>query len=113
MITTLQFDIQTAEQQQKLQMVLDYVSNIKLPFRKKDLEANDTDEEWAENEAIRHQLTIKYVVSGQWDTMSDDERQDAALLEKMLWQQEQPRIVYSVGESAQILADLKTELYGD
>ena len=40
MITTLQFDIQTAEQRQKLQMVLEYVSTIKLPFRKKDGESD-------------------------------------------------------------------------
>ena len=40
MITTLQFDIQTAEQRQKLQMVLEYVATIKLPFHKKDSESN-------------------------------------------------------------------------
>ena len=106
MITILQFDIQTAEQRQKLQMVLDYVSTIKLPFRKK-----DSDDAIAA--AIRLQLTEKYVASGQWATMSDDERQDAALLERLLLQQETPQKIYSVSESAQILADLKSELHAD
>ena len=71
-----------------------------------------TDNEAAET-TIRLQLTEKYVTSGQWATMSDDERQDAALLERLLLQQETPQKVYSVSESAQILADLKSELYAD
>lgn len=45
MITTLQFDIQTAEQEQKLQMVLDYVSAIGLPFQKKD--SDDANADWS------------------------------------------------------------------
>ena len=34
MTTVLQFDIQTTEQQHKLQQVIEFVSNLKLPFRK-------------------------------------------------------------------------------
>ena len=63
---------------------------------------------------IRDRLIEKYVQNGEWDCMDDDERQDAVLLEKMLWLEEQPdRKVYSVEESNQILADLKAECYAD
>ena len=110
MTTVLQFDIQTTEQQHKLQQVIEFVSNLKLPFRK--VEPTESDD--LETVTIRERLTEKYVKTGEWETMNDDDRQDAVLLEQMLWSQEQPDYeVYSVEESARILAELKAECYAD
>lgn len=61
---------------------------------------------------IQERLTEKYVKTGEWKDMDDEERQDASLLEKMLYDEEQPdNKVYSISESEQILADLKKQLY--
>ena len=48
MTTVLQFDIQTAEQQHKLQQVIEFVSNLKLPFRKVEPADKDTSD-WSGN----------------------------------------------------------------
>jgi hypothetical protein len=37
---------------------------------------------------IQHRLHKKYVVTGEWDSMSFDEKEDAAALEKMLMLEE-------------------------
>ena len=41
-----------------------------------------------EDLAIRERLRAKYDVSGQWATMNLDEKEDAAILEKMLYLEE-------------------------
>ena len=41
-----------------------------------------------EDLAIRERLHNKYVLSGQWATMNLDEKEDAAILEKMLFLEE-------------------------
>ncbi len=41
-----------------------------------------------EDLAIRERLHNKYVLSGQWATMNLDEKEDAAILEKMLYLEE-------------------------
>ena len=70
--------------------------------------------EEATHKIIQNRLINKYVSTGEWAKMTDDERQDASLLEKMLYDEEQPDYkVYSVEESDKILADLKNELYAD
>ena len=38
--------------------------------------------------AVQKRLSDKYVASGQWATMNPDEKEDAALLEKMLYLEE-------------------------
>lgn len=61
---------------------------------------------------IKKRLTEKYVASGEWATMNDDERQDASLLEAMLWQQEQPYEGHiPESETRQFLEDVKKGLY--
>jgi hypothetical protein len=40
--------------------------------------------------AIRERLRLKYVTNGEWEKMDDEERQDASLLEGMLYDKEQP-----------------------
>ena len=107
MTTTIQFDIQNAEQQLKFQQVLDYVTHIKLPFQTVEEQPEDL-----KTVTVRTRLTEKYVKTGEWETMDEEEREDAALGEMMIFAQEQPDYkVYSIEESAQILADLKAECY--
>ena len=38
--------------------------------------------------AVQERLRDKYVASGQWATMNPDEKEDAAILEKMLYLEE-------------------------
>ena len=103
MTTVLQFDIQTTEQQHKLQQVIEFVSNLKLPFRKVEPVEDDL-----ETITIRERLTEKYVKTGEWENMDDEERQDMALLEKMLWLDELPNNQpYSANETKRLLAELK------
>ena len=95
-----------------LQILLDLAQRLKLSFRIREVEPAEPDD--LETITIRERLTEKYVKTGEWENMDDDERQDAVLLEKMLWSQEQPDYeVYSVEESARILAELKAECYAD
>ncbi len=45
---------------------------------------NKSNEEASDTLWIQTQLNEKYVKTGKWNSMDDEERQDAALLEKML-----------------------------
>ena len=108
MTTVLQFDIQTTEQQHKLQQVIEFVSNLKLPFRK--VEPTESDD--LETVTIRERLTEKYVKTGEWASMDEEQREDAAFVEMMLYSKEDPdNAYYSEEESNAILADLKNEHY--
>ena len=46
------------------------------------------DEDALKTAAIRERLRLKYVVNGEWARMDDEDRQDAALLESMLYDDE-------------------------
>ena len=53
-----------------------------------------------EIEVVRQRLSEKYVVNGTWATMDEEEREDAAHAETMIFAQEQPDYhVYSVDET--------------
>lgn len=72
MITTLQFDIQTAKQRQKLQLVLDYVANIQLPFRKKDIESDELSDwsgKWSTYEMTTPVLARDWDNEDCWDEL--------------------------------------------
>jgi hypothetical protein len=100
----LRFDDST-----KFEKVLQLVKQLKVVF-----ETNEPTTLWevGSHKAIQNRLIEKYVATGEWAKMSDDERQDASLLEKMLYDEEQSDYkVYSVEESDKLLADLKNELY--
>lgn len=102
----LRFDDST-----KFDKVLQLVKQLKVSF-----ETTEPTTLWEEatHKIIQNRLINKYVSTGEWAKMTDDERQDASLLEKMLYDEEQPDYkVYSVEESDKILADLKNELYAD
>ena len=71
----------------------------------------DTDSD-AEVSNVQNRLHDKYVVSGEWEKMDDEDRQDAVLAETMIWRKEQPNYeVFSAENTAQFLADLKKEIY--
>lgn len=102
----LRFDDST-----KFDKVLQLVKQLKVTF-----ETTEPTTLWdtETHRVIQNRLIDKYVSTGEWAKMTDDERQDASLLEKMLYDEEQPDYkVYSVEESDKILADLKNELYAD
>ena len=40
------------------------------------------------NEVVRERLRLKYVTTGEWAVMDDEDRQDASLLEGMLYDKE-------------------------
>lgn len=85
-MTTLiaQFDDAT-----KLEKVIALFKSLKVPFQFDDglkgMEIEPKNDENSEiNALIQARLIEKYVVTGQWDKMDDEARQDASLLEKML-----------------------------
>jgi hypothetical protein len=95
----------------KFEKVLQLAKQLKVSF-----ETTDPTTLWAigNHKVIQNRLIEKYVSSGEWAKMTDEERQDASLLEKMLFEEEQPDYkVYTVEESDKLLADLKNELYAD
>ena len=111
---TIQFDIQTEEQRYNLKKGFDYLRSLKLPFQIFLPFTGENEDEFLENLVIRDRLVENYVKSGEWEKMDDEERQDAVLLEKMVFQEEQPDYkVYSVEESEKLLADLKAEINED
>jgi hypothetical protein len=62
--------------------------------------------------AIRERLRVKYVLNGEWASMDDEDRQDAALLEGMLYDKEQPDYeVYSEADTKNYLNNLKKQLH--
>ncbi len=63
--------------------------------------------------AVRQRLHEKYVITGEWHKMDDDERQDASLLEMMLYKSNDPdNVVVSTKETDNVLAQLKAGTYG-
>ena len=65
-----------------------------------------------ETQIIKERLHAKYVVTGEWATMDDEDRQDAVLLEQMLYEKEQPSEGYlPETDTQQFLTDVKKGLY--
>lgn len=90
----------------KIQQALNYLKSLGLAFRIKEETAKEDDDE--ETVAVRERLRLKYVVNGEWQNMDEEDREDAAMLEKMLWKREQPDYeVLSEEESMNVLAKLK------
>jgi hypothetical protein len=64
-----------------------------------------------EIEVVRKRLHDKYVVTGQWAKMNDEEREDAAHVESMIYAKEQPDyLAYSVSETKEYLMNLRSKL---
>ena len=88
-----------------LETVLSFLRQKKVPFTLNDEDALRT-------AAIRERLRLKYVVNGEWTNMDDDDRQDAALLEGILYNKEQPDYeVYSEADTKDFYTNLKQQLH--
>jgi ABC-type phosphate transport system ATPase subunit len=95
-----------------LKRVLAFLRNEKVPFTV--IENNESGNKiWSEEETeiIRQKLYTRYSETGLWDNMDDDARQDAVLLEKMLFMQENKLESYTTEETNHFLAELKKQLY--
>ena len=58
--------------------LLDFLKNFKFDFKIKDIRLT------SDQQIIRENLRQKYVTTGEWDTMSLEEKEDAAILEDIL-----------------------------
>ncbi len=94
-----------------LERILNYIKREKVPY----VIAPSNEEDEADvirTSAIRERLREKYVTTGAWATMDDDDRQDAVLLEEMLYNREQGKVeTYSEADTADFYKNLKKELY--
>ena len=91
-----------------LQLVLDLARRLQIPFRIREVEPAEPED--LETITIRERLTDKYVKTGEWENMDEEQREDAAFVEMMLYSKEDPdNAYYSEEESNAILADLKNE----
>lgn len=60
---------------------------------------------------IRQRLYDKYIVNHTWSSMNDEEREDAAHAETMIFAQEQPDYhVFSIAETKAKRAELRQQL---
>ena len=81
---TIQFDDKT-----KLDKILNFIKRLNVPFHILDPQS-DLEIQWDNNAntIIQSRLTEKYIKNGEWDKMDDEARQDASLLERMLYLEE-------------------------
>jgi hypothetical protein len=56
---------------------------------------------------IRERLRLKYVAVGKWDAMSLDEKEDAAILETMLYEREKGLELLTPNEQTDFLNELR------
>jgi hypothetical protein len=85
--------------------------NDLIPIQQAELEAA-IKQESNRTAAIRERLRLKYVTTGEWAKMDDEERQDASLLEGMLYDKDQPDYeAYSETDTKNFYKTLKKELH--
>lgn len=72
-----------------------------------EIKDNEAEPNW-----VKQQLSIKYVKSGKWDTMTDDARQDAVLVEMMAYSTLTDDSYMSGTDSKVFLEQLKNGTYG-
>jgi hypothetical protein len=63
-----------------------------------------------EIEVVRKRLHDKYVVTGQWAKMNDEEREDAAHAETLIYRREKGEDYLTQAESDAFLKEMETEL---
>jgi hypothetical protein len=68
--------------------LLKYMQREKVPY------AVQTDDDEVRTAAIKERLRQKFVVTGEWTTMDDEDRLDAALFEGMMYDNEQAPVEY-------------------
>jgi hypothetical protein len=69
-------------------------------------------DEGSESDWVKQQLQNKYVKSGKWNTMSDDARQDAVLVEMMAYSTLSDDSYMSEKDANVFLEQLKNGTYG-
>lgn len=85
-----------------------------VPLKKGDILLDTNDEDSEEHIYVQKALQQKFVETGQWKTMTDDDQQDAALAEMMLYEQQRPDYkVMTAEESDTFYATLKKQLYAN
>jgi hypothetical protein len=95
-----------------LDRLLKYMRREKVPFVLQPDVQTEEENDLIRTTAIRERLRVKYVINGEWLTMDDEERQDAALLEGMLYDKEQPDYeVYSEADTKAFYNTLKQQLH--
>jgi hypothetical protein len=77
-------------------------------FRELKVKIKTLDDTFIERSWVQNELTNKYVKTGQWASMNDDDRQDAALAEMMLFERQSPDYgVLNEEETKNFLAKIK------
>ena len=98
----------------ELQKILDLAHSLKIAFRIREVDPIEPDEGSLETITVRARLTEKYVNTGLWSTMDEEEREDAALVEMMKYTQEDLELnqpAFPESETRQYLMDLKSGKY--
>ena len=90
-----------------LERILNYMKKEKVSYVVVP-DGDDDDDDVLRTSAIRERLRHKYVTTGAWATMDDEDRQDASLLEGMLYDRENEHSeVYSEADTAAFYKNLK------
>jgi hypothetical protein len=107
-MVTITFD--TDRNDNTLQRGLNYLKSLGLSFHINEaFHVSENTEEEAERLWVQSQLHKKYVETHQWQTMDDEDRQDAVLAETLLYiEQKGDNKPLSVAETQDFLEKLKT-----
>jgi hypothetical protein len=81
----------SSDEPSMIDRVINLLHREKVPF---DITPELADDDAVRTAAIRERLRRKFVVSGEWDTMDEEDRLDAALFEGMMYDNEQSPIEY-------------------
>ena len=104
---TIQFDDKI-----KLDKILNFIKRLKVPFHILESQS-DLEIQWDDNTntIIQSRLTEKYTKTGEWDKMDDEARQDASLLERMLYLEEMKQTEpLTIEENTAFANEMKTWL---
>lgn len=86
--------------------VLQLLRREKVPFS---FQPELIDDDDFRNAAIRERLRLKYVVTGEWLKMTDDDRLDASLLESMLYDDDNDNVeILNKEEQTAFLSEMKS-----
>ncbi len=94
--------ISTSEESSKFEKLLKFLYKERIAF-----DIVSSAPVTAEDLAIRERLRAKYIPSGEWENMSLDEKEDAALLETMLYDKENGAELLSPDEQTAFLKELR------
>ncbi len=103
--------IHTHKEDDKLQLAINYLKQIGLSFT---IDNEEVDEEiLKERESVRQEIHRKYVMTGKWNQLNDDKKQDIVLAETMIYRQQRTnRSALSPKEASLFLNQLAQGTYG-